>query len=576
MANTYSNTIVEDLIWAEIAQSACAQDFLDYTNQFPTIPTQHWFEALDQAVSLFSPSATHEGLAAGSRYPAAFEKVKAFAEQTSDESLKAIAVFNLGKMADRGLGTLANRDESIRYYKQAIALGEPRALINCASFFEGSTASESDLAFADDLYRQALEKGEPMGLVFQAARFTDDDDPRRYELHLQAAEMGCAAAMHRVGVAHIAGSSGQAKDESLGLSWIQRAAKAGHHEASYFLGWYYDREAKNKDLPLSVEWHQLGASQGNRAAMRVLSINLIDGEGIEANEAQGVVWLNRAAVLGDRYAQFHLGKRLMEADSIDTQKTGLAWLTMAADNGHDYAAWRVAQAYQVGTACEKDLVKASRYCEIAAKAGYGQAQGQLGLNYWYGEGVEKDYDKAYKWISMCAFQGESHGLYLLGLMTDQGHGCTADYAEALRLYRKAADKGSVSALRQIGECYYFGHGVERDYAEAVLWYQKAAAQGNAKAMTDMGWMLREGEGVLTNYEEAAAWFEKAAALDDSRAMYLLALMYENGDGVEESEEACRRWMGRSAMLDYKPAKEWIEKHLPKAPDWLEQLVNPNE
>jgi len=65
-------------------------------------------------------------------------------------------------------------------------------------------------------------------------------------------------------------------------------------------------------------------------------------------------------------------------------------------------------------------------------------------------------------------------------------------------------------------------------------------------------------------------------LDDSRAMYLLALMYENGDGVEESEETCRRWMGRSAMLDYKPAKEWIEKHLPKAPDWLEQLVNPNE
>jgi len=99
---------------------------------------------------------------------------------------------------------------------------------------------------------------------------------------------------------------------------------------------------------------------------------------------------------------------------------------------------RVSLAYRDGVLCEKDPVKSSRYCEIAAKAGYPEAQGQLGLNYWYGAGVEKDVDLAFKWVSMCAFQGESRGLYLLGLMYDQGIGCEQDYAEAIRLYRDSA------------------------------------------------------------------------------------------------------------------------------------------
>ena len=75
-----------------------------------------------------------------------------------------------------------------------------------------------------------------------------------------------------------------------------------------------------------------------------------------------------------------------------------------------------------------------------------------------------------------------------------------------------------------------------------------------------------------NYEEALKWFTRAAEQEDPRGMYMLALMYSNGDGVEASELLTRRWMSRAAMLGYAPATEWIEKNLPKAPNWLEQLV----
>ena len=573
MAKPYSNEVIENLIWSQISTSACAQDFLDFTRQFSAGSASHWFQALDQAVSLFSPlPASQEN---SPLYGQAYEQVKDFALHCKDDRERAIALFNLGKMAANGLGTPENRDESIRYYKQAIALGEPRAMINCASFYEEEGATESDHAFADELYRQALDQGEPMGYVFQAARLTDQDNPEKFALNLKAAEMDCPTAMHRVGVALMSGSQGQEKDSGLALSWLQRSAKAGYAEASYLLGWYYDQE-KTRDHALAVEWHRLGAEQGGRASMRVLGINYLSGEGVEEDESQAMLWIRRAAVLEDKYAQFELGRNLVSGDDSADRAKGLAYLNRAADNGHNYAAWRVSLAYRDGVLCEKDPVKSSRYCEIAAKAGYPEAQGQLGLNYWYGAGVEKDVDLAFKWVSMCAFQGESRGLYLLGLMYDQGIGCEQDYAEAIRLYRDSASKGELDAVRQMGECYYFGHGVAQDYAEAIIWYKKAAAKGHAKAMTDLGWMLREGEGVMTNYEEAMAWLNKAAALEEPRSMYLLALMHENGDGVPESEELCRRWMSRAAMLDYEPAKDWMKAHLPKAPQWLEQLVNPNE
>ena len=573
MANNYSNEVIENLIWQTIGQSSCAQDHLSFTRQFYAANSPLWFRALDQAVSLFSPES--EAKESEALYGQACERVKEFALQCKDDREKAIALFNLGKMAAHGFGCRSSKEDAIRYYKQAIAYGEPRAMINCASFYEEEGATESDLAFADELYRQALEKGEPMGYVFQAGRLTEQDDPERFRLNLLAAERDCPIAMHRVGVALMGGRQGQEKDVSLGLSWLTRAAKAGCTEASYFLGWHYDQE-KTRDSALAVEWHRLGAAQGGIASMRVLGINYILGEVIEKDESQAMLWVGRAAVLDDRYAQFEMGRTLINGEDPELRTKGVAWLKRAADNGHNYAAWRIALAYREGTLCEKDLAKSTQYCAQAAKAGYPEAQGQLGLNYWYGSGIEKDYALAHKWISMCAFQGEARGLYLLGLMHDQGIGCAQNYDEALRLYREAADKGELDALRQVGECYYFGHGVEQDYAQAMLWYQKAAAKGHAKAMTDLGWLLKEGEGVMTNYEEAIAWFTKAANLDEPRAMYLMALLYESGDGVEENEELCRRWMSRAAMLDYEPAKDWMKAHLPKAPQWLEQLVNPNE
>jgi TPR repeat protein len=569
MPNFYSNEVIEKLIWEEICDSACAQDFLDYTHQF-SAKSCHWFSALDQAGSTFSPDpdTPQDALPL---YGRAFERVREFALHCKEDRDRAIAFFNLGKMAHRGLGTPANRDESIRFYKLAIDLGEPRAVINCASIFDQTGATPSDLAFADELFRRALEKNEPAGSFFQAARLPSDH-PERFALNLKGAELGCPTAMVQVGVALLGGDYGQEKDISLGISWLQRAASAGNSDASFLLADHYESE-EALDPALTLEWARLGAEQGHPAAMRLVGLAYLVGREAEKDESQGLRWLRRAAVLQDQVAQFLLGLDLMTDNRIAARSQRLGWLRRAADAGHGYAAWQAALAYREGKLCDRDLVASHRYCEISARAGCPEAQGQLGLNYYHGDGVGKDFEQAHKWISLSALQGDARGIYLLGFLYDEGVGCEKDSEKAFQLYREAAAKGEVDAIRRVGNCYYLGHGVAQDVAEAIAWIRKAAEQGQAIAMINLGWMLREGVGVLSNCDEAIKWFEKAADLGEPSAMVILARMYETGNGVEESEDLCRRWMSRAAMLDHAPAKEWIKAHLPEPPEWLDRLVN---
>lgn len=570
MANVYSNGVIEDLIWSAIEESHCAQDFLDFIAQFPDTQSTYWQQALERAVVNFSP-ADPKGLLQKRFSEGVFELIEQLAQDTNSDAIRAIAHFRLGKMLHSGFGVEKNRELSINHYKRAIALGEIRALINCGGHYDGPDATAEDLAFAHTLYERALAQGEPMGLVRMAGRIENENDPRKYELYLQAAEMGLPYGLYKVGAAHYFGKCGQPEDESLGLSWLQRAARAGSTDACEILGYHYDRRS-SKEPELAWEWQMQGAKLGSPSAMYAVGLKLLLGIDRDVDTQAAMNWLFKAAVLGEERAQYRIGTQYQISEDPADHPQAVAWLKLAADSGHEYSAWRLSIAYRDGMGCEPNPKEAARYCEIAARAGFPQAQGQMGLFYWYGNGVEKDEHKAYQWLQMCALQGEAHGTYLLGLATDNGVGCTPDISEAVRLYEEAAEKGDLDAVNQLGDCYYFGHGKPKDPVQAASWYQRAASKGHARSMTDLGRMLSDGEGVITNYEEAFKWFQKAADLDEPCAMYMLAVLYANGDGVEESAEQCRRWMARAAGLGYKPAKKWMEENLPATPQWLEKLV----
>lgn len=535
MEKKYSNEIAAQLVWSEIQHSQCQQDYLDFTAQFPALDMPLWFAALDKAVSAFELADPHA--AAPKRlYPQAFSRLKAYCESAQDPAHKGEASFHLGKMLQLGLGTAPDRDLSIRFYEQAIACGEVRALVNCAGHFDGDDASEDDLKRADALYEKAFELGEAMGVARKACRLKDND-PMKCKLFMKAAGKGLAYARYQIGFARMFGEYGQPEDIDSAILHLTSAAFGGNAEASHLLGWHYEQD-QYRDPIRAFKWHCLSAEQGNKRSMRALGFVDFDiPEESKLKNSQKLRWLKRAALLGE-----------------------------------GWSAWRLATFYRDGINCEQDEDLSFKYCEIGARAGIAAAQGRFGFCYWRGCGVQKDVNEAFKWMNLCALQGDPRGLFMLGFFYDWGIGCESDKQEAMRLYLQAHEKGDLDAAYQIGENYYHGEAVAKDHAVAVTWYQRAAAKGHAKSMTRLGFILQSGDVVLPNYKEAAKWFKKAAKLGEPVAMYLLAELYHDGDGVTQSDQKCRHWMSQAAMRDFEPAKKWISEHLPPQPRWLGDLI----
>ncbi|MCR6490457.1 hypothetical protein M8542_47400 [Amycolatopsis sp. OK19-0408] len=117
---------------------------------------------------------------------------------------------------------------------------------------------------ADELYRDAfrLERGSSV-----------DDLPEIERLYRRAAARGSAAAMGRLGLllegrtrAEFEGhSAAQAVgDLAEALEWYEKAAKAGHSDAAFFLGRLYSE--KLGDWAKAEPWYRRAARAGNSDA----------------------------------------------------------------------------------------------------------------------------------------------------------------------------------------------------------------------------------------------------------------------------------------------------------------------
>jgi TPR repeat protein len=150
-------------------------------------------------------------------------------------------------------------------------------------------------------------------------------------------------------------------------------------------------------------------------------------------------------------------------------------LTTRAQQGDAGAQFALAQRYHQGTGAEKDLPKAARYYEAAAKKGHVEAQYTLGRMYAEGEGVKSDYHRASEWYTLAASIGRNRDAqYALGELYYNGRGVLHDINEAIAWWQRAAERGHPAAQYLMGIVYEEGWGVERDYIAALTWFTLAS------------------------------------------------------------------------------------------------------
>ena len=89
------------------------------------------------------------------------------------------------------------------------------------------------------------------------------------------------------------------------------------------------------------------------------------------------------------------------------EKEAVVWYRKAAEQGHPPAQNNLGFCYESGQGVVKDDKEAAKYYQLAAQQGHVDAQNNIGMCYERGEGVKKDCKKAENWYQSAAKQGHT-------------------------------------------------------------------------------------------------------------------------------------------------------------------------
>lgn len=122
----------------------------------------------------------------------------------------------------------------------------------------------------------------------------------------QAAAQGHAKAQYRLGILYINGQGVmQSDDRAAGL--FEQAAEQGLADAQYALGVLYKMgRGVDKSNQRAAELFRVAADQNHPEAQYALAFHYFYGQGVPQSKEVAVMWLKKAAALGDYSARSKL------------------------------------------------------------------------------------------------------------------------------------------------------------------------------------------------------------------------------------------------------------------------------
>jgi len=415
--------------------------------------------------------------------------------------------------------------------------------------------------------------------------------PRKLRDLAKTANGGCGEAAWTLARHFFYGTGGVEKNEELERQWLEKGAELGDVNAQVNFGMMLDDEG---DYEGARKWWELAAAQGNAIAMSNIAQLYSNGEGVEKNESTAAEWNLKAAMKGDREAQYEygvfLGKEMDQPEDAMTwflkaaaqghagsmtiiggfyfhgrgveqnKSTAREWWKKAAANGDDEAKEMLMNRFgdddasvdrvtrhfargddpSVDREAEVKLPRNIRDLAKKANAGCGEAARTIAWHFFHGtDGVEKDTELHFRWLVKAAELGDAKAQCRIGSEYNQ----MSNYDAARKWFDKAAAQGNADAMNNLGALYYKGQGVEKNISTAAEWYLKAAMKGNSHAQYTYGALL---DIDMNQHEDAMKWYLKAAAQGDANAMNYLALLYFNGKGVERNVSTAAEWFLKAA------------------------------
>ncbi len=286
----------------------------------------------------------------------------------------------------------------------------------------------------EELLRQAEEtearakSGDPKAQAALARTLLTDEpnfrkNRRALVLLKQAAKKREPEALYLLGLVHLRGQ-GVARDDALGMRYLEEAAYLGHLAAQIDLAKAY----------------RLGLPEG--------------------------------------------AERQTAAERARAAEKALYWTRLAAARGDSLSSYIAGCAYRDGTGTPRNYEEAKKWLLAAAKRAVPEAAAALAKLHLRRDYEARDPQEARRWMIEAALAGDAQAQLRVGIFFWSGLGGGVDQREALRWLCRAAENGSGSAASMLAGFFLTGTVLDLDRLRAWVLYRLAERLGDATARTN--------------------------------------------------------------------------------------------
>ncbi len=232
--------------------------------------------------------------------------------------------------------------------------------------------------------------------------------------------------------------------------------------------------------------------------------------------------------------QYRKAKEYLDRDSpLYDPAEAVRWLELSAEQGYEYAQYRLGKLYLSGTEVEQNIEYGLYRVWQAEKQNNPFAQYLLGKTYLSGELVDQDIPQAELLFEKASDQRNSYAKYSLAKMHLADLAQNSDVHKAVRLLWESADGGNPWAQYLLGKFCFRGEHTEKNLQEAERLLTASAMQKNSQAQYLLAKLYLCEDGIPRDAEKALHWLWESVKQNNQYAQYQLGKMLLFGKDAEQ-------------------------------------------
>ena len=305
------------------------------------------------------------------------------------------AMYKAAEMLYVGYGTLQDRKEALRWFRESAKAAYVPAMLKLMQFYNDGELVKKNLTLSMSWGKKAAATGEPEGQYALAKAYIYgepeiQDTDKGLKLLVDMVQQGDAAAEDMIQEVH---RKMRKAKESFDQGIRNPSTASGYYEMGMYCK---EGDGYHRYLKEAAEYFRKAAEKEHIQAQYQLALAYYTGAGVKKDEAESIRWLEKAAAKSHKEAGELLAE-LREKQRIRQEKTEFKNHLRQAEKGDAYAQSKVAGMYLRGTGVKKDIKKGIEWYEKAGETDEGYAARQLAKLYAEGDIIPADPERAAYW-----------------------------------------------------------------------------------------------------------------------------------------------------------------------------------